>query len=105
MKYWALTQLFFKPVDAAALSTRSDAEKIKQPMDLGTMTKKLYGNVYQTASMFKEDVKLVFLLKTAVKESPFAIVVSCLKQSTKTFSKRSKSGLQAVSQRFWGRSC
>jgi len=51
---------FLQPVDAVSLNIPDYYEIIKNPMDLGTVTKKLTTGQYRTVSDFAEDVRLIW---------------------------------------------
>ncbi|ORD94782.1 BDF1 [Enterospora canceri] len=51
---------FLQPVDPVALGIPDYAEKIKEPMDLGTIKKKLADNSYTSNEQFKTDMNLIF---------------------------------------------
>ena len=51
---------FLDPVDPVALGIPDYFDIIKQPMDLGTIRKKLDNRQYATADQFEADVRLIF---------------------------------------------
>ncbi|KAL3848786.1 hypothetical protein ACJIZ3_010668 [Penstemon smallii] len=52
--------IFNKPVDVASLGLHDYFEIIKNPMDLGSVKKRLTQNWYETPLLFAEDVRLTF---------------------------------------------
>lgn len=52
---------FYKPVDTERLGLHDYHKIIKQPMDLGTVKKKLDNKEYVTVGQFKDDVIMIFL--------------------------------------------
>ncbi|KAK4486999.1 hypothetical protein RD792_006314 [Penstemon davidsonii] len=52
--------IFNKPVDVAGLGLHDYFQIIKNPMDLGTVKKRLTQNWYETPLLFAEDVRLTF---------------------------------------------
>ena len=61
-KIWKIVgaELFHEPVDPIRLNLPDYFDLIKEPMDLGTIKKKLYGNVYKDEESLVRDLKLVF---------------------------------------------
>lgn len=61
-KIWKIVgaELFHEPVDPIRLNLPDYFDVIKEPMDLGTIKKKLYGNVYRDGEALVRDLKLVF---------------------------------------------
>lgn len=55
-----IARIFNEPVDWVKLKIPDYPRIVQQPMDLGTVKKKLGLNVYQSAHQFVEDVNLVF---------------------------------------------
>ena len=51
---------FYEPVDVEGLKLADYYEKIKQPMDFGTIKKKLDARQYMSAQEFADDMRLVF---------------------------------------------
>lgn len=51
---------FIRPVDPSQLKCPDYFEIIKEPMDLGTVEKKLRNNSYTTPSQFFEDVRKIW---------------------------------------------
>jgi hypothetical protein len=56
---WPLTQPFRNPVDPIRDGAKNYFEKIKQPMDLGTVKIKLSEGLYQSVSDFIDDLHLI----------------------------------------------
>eukprot|EP01134_Creolimax_fragrantissima_P005886 CFRG5886T1 len=52
--------IFYEPVDPVLLNIPDYFDKIKQPMDLSLVKKKLLAGRYTTPSQFAEDVRLMF---------------------------------------------
>lgn len=59
-KYSSFNYPFLEPVDPVALNCPTYFDFVKEPMDLGTIQKKLNNWEYQTAEEFEHDVRLVF---------------------------------------------
>lgn len=58
-KYWSMNHPFMIPVDPVALGIPNYFAIIKKPMDLGTMSTKLKGGQYSSASDFEKDMRLI----------------------------------------------
>ncbi|PVH89248.1 Bromodomain-containing protein, partial [Cadophora sp. DSE1049] len=67
-KYWSMNHPFMIPVDPVALGIPNYFAIIKKPMDLGTMSTKLKGGQYSSASDFEKDMRL--LLANCYKFNP-----------------------------------
>ncbi|KAH7399924.1 hypothetical protein BKA64DRAFT_642081 [Cadophora sp. MPI-SDFR-AT-0126] len=67
-KYWSMNHPFMIPVDPVALGIPNYFAIIKKPMDLGTMSTKLKGGQYSSASDFEKDMRL--LLANCFKFNP-----------------------------------
>jgi bromodomain-containing factor 1 len=59
-KYYQISYPFLTPVDPVALGIPTYPLIIKNPMDFGTVMKKLESSMYLEGSEFEEDVRLVF---------------------------------------------
>ncbi|XP_076846562.1 bromodomain testis-specific protein isoform X3 [Brachyhypopomus gauderio] len=59
-KHGAYAWPFYKPVDAQALGLHDYHEIIHQPMDLGTIKKKMDAREYTDALQFAADIRLMF---------------------------------------------
>lgn len=59
-KYSSFNYPFLEPVDPVALNCPTYFDFVKEPMDLGTVQKKLNNWEYQTSEEFEHDVRLVF---------------------------------------------
>lgn len=61
-KIWKIVgaELFHEPVDPIRLNLPDYLDIITHPMDLGTIKKKLYGNVYTDGETMMTDFRLVF---------------------------------------------
>ncbi|XP_038124171.1 bromodomain-containing protein 3-like [Cyprinodon tularosa] len=59
-KHSAYAWPFYEPVDAKALGLHDYHNIIKNPMDLGTVKKKMDGGEYQDEHQFAADVRLIF---------------------------------------------
>ena len=51
---------FYKPVDAEQLSLHDYHDIIKEPMDLGTVKRKMDRGSYETPASFADDVRKIF---------------------------------------------
>ncbi|XP_064598019.1 uncharacterized protein LOC135464524 [Liolophura sinensis] len=51
---------FLKPVDASVLGLKDYHQRVKTPMDLGTVSRKLHHGEYRDHREFAEDVRLIF---------------------------------------------
>ncbi|XP_055021038.1 bromodomain testis-specific protein [Boleophthalmus pectinirostris] len=59
-RHYAYAWPFYTPVDAVALGLHDYHEVIKQPMDLGTVRKKMEERQYTRAKEFAADIRLMF---------------------------------------------
>uniref|UniRef100_A0A8C6SIV4 Bromodomain testis-specific protein n=1 Tax=Neogobius melanostomus TaxID=47308 RepID=A0A8C6SIV4_9GOBI len=59
-RHYAYAWAFYTPVDAVALGLHDYHEVIKQPMDLGTVRKKMDERLYADAKEFAADIRLMF---------------------------------------------
>lgn len=59
-KYSAFNYPFLEPVDPVALNCPTYFDYVKEPMDLGTVSKKLSNWEYQTPEEFENDIRLIF---------------------------------------------
>lgn len=59
-RHYAYAWPFYTPVDAVALGLHDYHEVIKQPMDLGTIKKKMDQREYASAKEFAADIRLMF---------------------------------------------
>ncbi|CDO92156.1 unnamed protein product [Kluyveromyces dobzhanskii CBS 2104] len=59
-KYSSFNYPFLEPVDPVALNCPTYFDFVKEPMDLGTVQKKLNNWEYQASEEFEHDVRLVF---------------------------------------------
>uniref|UniRef100_A0A3B4AE39 Bromodomain-containing protein 2 n=1 Tax=Periophthalmus magnuspinnatus TaxID=409849 RepID=A0A3B4AE39_9GOBI len=59
-RHYAYAWPFYTPVDAVALGLHDYHEVIKQPMDLGTVRKKIEERQYTNAKEFAADIRLMF---------------------------------------------
>ncbi|SCU98499.1 LADA_0H13410g1_1 [Lachancea dasiensis] len=59
-KYSSFNYPFLEPVDPVALNCPTYFDYVKQPMDLGTVSRKLSNWEYESAEQVEADVKLVF---------------------------------------------
>lgn len=59
-KHAAFNYPFLEPVDPVALNCPTYFDYVKEPMDLGTVSKNLNNWKYQTLEEFERDVRLVF---------------------------------------------
>ena len=57
---WQLASTFRNPVDPERDGAPNYLEKVKNPIDLSTIKKKLHSNEYKTAEDFMYDVKLIY---------------------------------------------
>ncbi|KAF4611399.1 hypothetical protein D9613_004170 [Agrocybe pediades] len=53
-------EIFLRPVDVVLDGCPMYYDEIKNPMDFGTMTRKLHAGTYNTMEEFKHDVELIF---------------------------------------------
>lgn len=60
-KYSAFNYPFLEPVDPVALNCPTYFDYVKEPMDLGTVSKKLSNWEYSTPEEFEHDVRLIFV--------------------------------------------
>ena len=58
-KYININAIFLEPVDPIALNIPTYFDVIKQPMDLGTIKRKLEHNQYATVDDFEADMRLM----------------------------------------------
>lgn len=59
-KYSSFNYPFLEPVDPVALNCPTYFDYVKEPMDLGTVSKKLSNWEYQSLEEFEKDVRLIF---------------------------------------------
>ncbi|CCK69048.1 chromatin-binding protein BDF1 KNAG_0B06180 [Huiozyma naganishii CBS 8797] len=59
-KYASFNYPFLEPVDPVSMNLPTYFDYVKEPMDLGTISKKLSNWEYQTMEEFEADIRLVF---------------------------------------------
>ncbi|XP_063056602.1 bromodomain testis-specific protein isoform X5 [Engraulis encrasicolus] len=59
-KHYAYAWPFYKPVDVAALGLHDYYDIVQQPMDMGTIRKKMDNREYTDALQFAADIRLMF---------------------------------------------
>ncbi|QLL33272.1 hypothetical protein HG536_0E01830 [Torulaspora globosa] len=75
-KYASFNYPFLEPVDPVAMNLPTYFDYVKEPMDLGTVAKKLDNWKYQTLEEFERDVRLVF--ENCYKFNPDGTIVNMM---------------------------